>query len=95
MISEKRLIKISEYVMLIGLGITVFSFMGFDIVAYLGLWYIPGPLIGLLLLFIGILIHPEVLYNLKNPKVIVFLAIYILGYALLLFRYIDYFSRLV
>ncbi len=95
MVPDSRLIKISEIVMIFGVGLTVFSFIGFDIIAYLGVRFVPGYLLGLLLLFLGILIHPEILYNLNNPKVIVFLTVYIVGYALLLFRYLDYLSRLV
>lgn len=95
MISEDKLRKISEFLMAVGLLVTVFAFMGFNILAYLGLVYIPTHLFGLFLLFFGLFINPEILFNLKNPKVILFLIILVVIYSLLVFRVLDYFSRLV
>lgn len=95
MISETRLRKISEFLMTVGLFVTVFSFMGFNIIAYLGIDYIPSHLFGLFLLFFGLFIHPDILFNLKKPKVIIFLIVLVVIYALLTLRFLDYMSGLV
>ncbi|KYC44404.1 MAG: hypothetical protein APG12_00438 [Candidatus Methanofastidiosum methylothiophilum] len=95
MVAESKLRKISEFLMTLGLFITVFAFMGFNILAYLGLVYIPSHLFGLFLLFFGLFINPEILFNLKKPKVILFLIILVIIYALLVIQVLDYFSRLV
>jgi len=95
MISETKLRKISEFLMTVGLFVTVFSFMGFNIIAYLGIDYIPSHLFGLFLLFFGLFIHPEILFNLKKPKVILFLIVLVMVYAFLLLKALDYMSRLV
>lgn len=95
MIPETKLRKISEFVMTVGLFLTVFAFMGFNIIAYLGVEYIPTHLLGLFLLFFGLFIHPDILFNLKNPKVIIFLIVLVVIYVLLALRFLDYMSRLV
>jgi hypothetical protein len=94
-ITETKLRKISDFVMTVGLFLTVFAFMGFDIIAYFGIEYIPTHLIGLFLLFFGLFINPEILFNLKKPKVIIFLIVLVVIYALLTLRFLDYMSRLV
>ncbi|NPV51483.1 MAG: hypothetical protein HPY60_09860 [Candidatus Methanofastidiosum sp.] len=95
MISEIKLRKVSELVMTVGLFVTVFAFLGFNILPYLGIDYIPSHLFGLFLLFLGLFINPDILFNLKKPKVIAFLIGIVIIYALLVIRYLDYMSKLV
>lgn len=94
-IPESKLRKISEFLMTVGIFVTVFAFMGFNILAYLGIDFIPSHLFGLFLLLGGLFVHPEILFNLKKPKVIIFLIALAVVYALLVYRFLDYMSRLV
>ncbi|MCC7572361.1 MAG: hypothetical protein KO464_03125 [Candidatus Methanofastidiosum sp.] len=95
MISETNLRKLSEFLMAVGLFVTVFAFMGFNILPYMGIEYVPSHLLGLFLLFFGIFLHPEIIFNLKKPKIIVFLCILVVIYAVLVLRFFQYMSRLV